>query len=73
MSEPSVTWRKLKKYLNANGYELDHDGGDILVIKPPDKHRIGHVFCNKATAQISDAHLTALRRKFGITRKDILG
>jgi hypothetical protein len=74
VSEPAVQWGQLLRYLNQNGYSLENDGGDVIVSNNAGKvHRIGHIFCNHRTTHISPGHLSALKRKFGITRKDILG
>jgi len=72
VSEPAVQWKQLRRFLNRNGFEIDHDGGDKLVSKDGVVHRIGHVFSTKNTTQVSDGHLQALHRKFGLTRKQIL-
>ena len=72
MSEPSITWKQLKKFLNKNGYEFYGDGGDKVVFKGSQKHRIGHTYCTHGSDVVSKGHLAALKRKFGITRQDIL-
>ena len=72
MSEPSINWKQLKKFLDKNGYEIYSDGGDKVVFKGKKKHRIGHRFCNSPSDVVSKGHLAALKRKFRITREDIL-
>lgn len=73
MSQPAVNWGQLKRYCEDNGFEFYHDGGDTFLIKDGIKHRIGHTYCNKHKSEIPRGHMSTLKRKFGITRKDILG
>jgi hypothetical protein len=75
MSQPPIKWGKLKKYLTRNGYEIDTDGGDKIISKGGrgKTHRIGHNYCSHYGDQLTAGHIKALERKFGITRKDILG
>jgi hypothetical protein len=75
MSQPPVKWGKLKRFLDRNGFEIDTDGGDKIISRggKGKTHRIGHKYSTQPGDEISKGHLSALERKFGITRKDILG
>ena len=69
----TVTWKQLEDYLKKHDYGIFHSGGDKVIYKGPEKHRIGHRYSTEKTDAISPGHLSALKRKFGITPQDILG
>lgn len=75
MSQPPVKWGRLRTFLNRNGFEIDTEGGDKIVSRggKGKTHRIGHEYASQPGDELSRGHLSALKRKFGITRKDILG
>jgi hypothetical protein len=72
MSQPAVKWKQLKHFLKLNGFVIYSTGGDVIIIKKGITHRIGHKYCNQPGDEISKGHLSAIKRKYGVTRKDIL-
>jgi len=72
MSQPAVKWGRLLRFLNRHNFQINTDGGDKLIIKDGKVHRIGHKFCTSNNDELSPAHLSAIKRKFGVTREDIL-
>ena len=72
MSQPAVKWGRLKRFLQRQNFQIRTDGGDKLITDGKLVHRIGHDFCTGYGDELSSAHLKALKRKFGITRNQIL-
>jgi len=71
MSRPAVKWGQLKRFLLRNGFQIYNDSGDVIITKDGTAHRIGHKYCNHSGDEISKGHLSAIKRKFGVTRSDI--
>lgn len=80
MSQQSVKWGEFLRFCNRNGYEIRNKKGDKLIFPPKsDKSRrarpavrIGHNYSDHYGDELLDAHLAAIKRKFGVTRDDIL-
>ena len=72
MSQPVVKWGQLKRFLSRNDFQIYSIGGDIVIKKNGIVHRIGHDYCNHNGDELSNGHLSAIKRKFGVTRSDIL-
>ena len=80
MSLPAVKWRHVEKYFLRRGYSIYSDGGDKIIVAPPDLDprrkrqivRIGHRFCKSAGCELSKGHLGQIKRAFGVTRAEIL-
>jgi hypothetical protein len=80
MSQPEVRWRDLRNYCNNHpDYVIYSEGGDKFFAKIPSGEergmrtvRIGHKHCQSVTARIPSGILSNIKRKFGITIKDIL-
>lgn len=79
MAKRSVNWAAAREFFENNGFRLDHQGGDIVVVGPKtgvrgkNKHRIGHIFTSAKSTQLSSGHLSSLCRKFGITTAHLTG
>jgi hypothetical protein len=80
MSQQTVKWGQVYRYFKRRNYEIRNKKGDTLIFTPKtDKSkrgrpvvRIGHNYCNHHGDELLDAHLTAIKRKFSVTRDDIL-
>ncbi len=74
MSQPAVKWGQLKRFLLRNKFKINISSpdGDKVIRKDGIPHRIGHTFCNHTGDELSRGHLTAIKRKYGVTRSDIL-
>jgi hypothetical protein len=80
MSQPKVTWGVALRFFSRRGYEIRASGGDKIIIAPKDRDparrrqtvRIGHHYCGHAGDELLPAHLSAIARAFGITRRDLL-
>ncbi len=79
MSQTTVKWGQLERFVLGHGYRIRPSGGDKIILAPKDgklrtrnQVRIGHKCCNKPGDELYDCYLSALHRAFGITRKGIL-
>lgn len=80
MSQQSVKWGELLRFCNRNGYEIRNKKGDKLIFPPKSDTgergrpvvRIGHKYSSHYGNELLDAHLVDIKRKFGVTRDDIL-
>ena len=81
MSRPRVKWGQARRYFLRHGYEIRSQGGDKIIIAPPDQNpdrsrqtvRIGHRFCTRPGDELNNAHVQMIRRAFGVTREQLLG
>jgi hypothetical protein len=75
MSLPAIKWGDVFRYFSSRGnkYIIYHQGGDIIILQKSDKKtvRIGHNFLSH-TKTLRPAHLSKIKRTFGISREDIL-
>lgn len=71
MSQSAVKWGQLERFLRRNNFQIHNDGGDKLIVKDNKVHRIGHRFCTNYGDELSPGHLSAIKRKFGVTHDDI--
>jgi len=77
---PVVKWLQVRNYFLRRNYEIRSSGGDKIIIAPKvgDKKRsrntvrIGHKCCNRPGDEMYDAYLSAIKRAFGVTRRQIL-
>ena len=80
MSQRKVKWGQVRRYFRRREYTLRNDGGDIVIVAPPDNNpgrtrqtvRIGHRFCNHAGDELRPAHIAMIKRAFGVTREQML-
>jgi len=72
MSGPTVKWGQLDRYLQRHNFHIYTKGGDKIIRHHGKTVRIGHKFCNHYGDQLLPAHLSALKRVFGIGVEDIL-
>jgi len=79
MSRPAVKWGDVHRYFTRRGYSIYNQGGDSIIAAPNDGRprsrktvRIGHRFSNHPGDELRNAHVAAIERAFGVTRKDIL-
>ena len=80
MSRRPVRWKIARRYFERRGYEIRSQGGDKIIIAPreriPDHGRqtvrIGHKYCSHDGDELLPAHLSAIRRAFGVTRDELL-
>ena len=73
MSQPAVKWGVLETYLKRNDFEIvTTRGGDKLIIKDGIVHRIGHIHCSRYGDEVPRGHVSAVCRKFGLKRSDIV-
>ena len=80
MSRQRVKWGQVQRYFLRRNYEIRNKKGDKLIYPPKtDKTkrgrpvvRIGHNYSNHFGDELLDAHINAIKRKFGVTREDIL-
>jgi len=79
MSQPRVKWGQAERYFKRNGCTIRSSGGDKIIIAPSDGDtertrqtvRIGHNYCARAGDELSNGHLSAIRRAFGVTRDQL--
>lgn len=80
MSQPQITWGRLKRFCDAKGFTIRPSGGDKIIVCPKGWQGgngrptvlIGSKCCSKVGDQIYDAYLSKIHRTFGITRQQIL-
>ena len=79
MSQPAVKWGQVHRCFTRRGYFIYNQGGDSIIAAQDDGRsrsrqtvRIGHRFSHHHGSELLKAHLSALQRAFGVTRKDIL-
>jgi hypothetical protein len=76
VGQKNPTWPEIRKYLEKHGgFELRVKGGDVMIIGPDIAdsrkkaiHTIGHKFNMSRTKPMAKGHMSALQRKFGLTR-----
>ena len=81
MSQPRVKWGSAKRYFRRHGYTIRSSGGDKIIIAPKGGPagrtrmtvRIGHNYSSRDGDELAEGHISAIRRAFGVTRKDLLG
>lgn len=73
MAGTGVKWKHLERFCHRTpGYTIRPQGGDKLIVGPNGGVVvIGHHFCGHAGDELRPGHLSALRRRFGITAEDI--
>ena len=72
MSQRAVKWGQLRRYLLRNGFQIVGSGGDKIITRDNQIVRVGHTSSSSPGSQVLDCYLSALCRKFGITREAIL-
>lgn len=80
MSQQTVKWGQAQRYFLRKNYEIRNKKGDVLIFSPKIETtkrrrpvvRIGHNYSNHYGDELLDAHLADIKRKFGVTRDDIL-
>ena len=78
MGQPRVKWGDVKLYLERNGYEIRHHGGDKIIVGPPSPGsrrqtvRIGHTSSRNAGTELLRVYVSQLKRVFGINIDDLL-
>lgn len=81
MSQPRIKWGNIKRFCDQNGYVIKGSGGDKIIIAPKgsiptgpqSRHTvtIGHKCCANKGSEVYEAYVSALKRAFGITRKQL--
>ena len=80
MSRRRPKWGQIERYFRRRNYDIYQDGGDRIIAAPKDNDptrlrqtvRIGHKFCARSGSQPLGAHLSKIRRAFGVTAEDII-
>jgi hypothetical protein len=81
VSKRRVKWGQAKRFFERAGYTIRTKGGDRIIVAPSDGSgrrtrqtvRIGHRYSTRAGDELLPAHLSAIRRAFGVRAEDILG
>jgi len=71
--------KQVSGYFLRRGYQIIGSGGDKIIKAPPGASsggravvRIGHKYCSRPGDVLLPAYVSAIRRAFGVTRRDIL-
>jgi len=80
MSRRRPKWKEAQRYFRRHGFEIHSDGGDKVVVAPPDPARrlkrqtvrIGHRFARPGV-ELPWGHIRQIERPFAVTVEDILG
>lgn len=81
-SQPRVKWSDVESYWTrrgAEGFAIRRKGGDAILVAPAADgdhfltHIVGHNSCNGKRTEVAEGHVSAIKRKYGVTREQLLG